>query len=437
MKILHVNPGYHPVLGGAEFHMKEISETLVRRGHEVTVLTTNVRRVHDLCQGNYGQLPACEMINGVRVVRVHPDGGILGTGLNFVHHLRGGYRLLKMFCGEEHLDYLLRYPMTIQMIPYILRSNADIVAAMNWWFPQAYYVYLARRLRRFRLVGFPLFHLEQGWTDNHVLRKMIAACDVLIANTDYEAESLKHSGGKNISVGGVGIWPSLFKEADGNKIRAKYALKNLPVVGFVGRADIPKGAVMLLEAMKLVWKWNETVHLVLAGPHLDPHGPVAQFINDMPMVERKRVIQINDFPESEKASIFDALDVFALPSVAESFGIAYLEAWMCRKPVIGARIGSSKCVIKEGEDGLLVPPGKPEELAEAIILLLKDRELRQRMGEAGRAKTLANFTWDRVTDRVENVYQGLLRDNLSTENNAMKYEASQSLCGGKSIDSHR
>ena len=98
---------------------------------------------------------------------------------------------------------------------------------------------------------------------------------------------------------------------------------------------------------------------------------------------------------------------------------------MCRKPVIGARIGSSKCVIKEGKDGLLVTPSNPEELAEAIILLLNDRELRQRMGEAGRAKALANFTWDRVTDRVETVYQGLLRGNLPTENSVMTNEGRQ------------
>jgi len=415
MKILHVNPGYHPVLGGAEFHMKEISETLVRRGHEVTVLTTNVRRAQDLCRSGYGQLPASEMINGVRVVRVHPNGGVLGKGLNVLHHLRGGYRLLSTLFGKEHLEFLLRNPMTVQMIPYILRSNADIVAAMNWWFPQAYYVYLARRLKRFRLVGFPLFHLAEGWADNTLLKKMIAACDAVIANTDYEAEVSKGSGAENISVGGVGIWPSMFEDVDGKKVRAKHALDNLPIVGFVGRADIPKGTVALLEAMKSVWKWNETVRLVLAGPQIDPHGPVAQYLDAMPAVERKRVVQINDFPESEKASIFDAFDVFALPSVAESFGIAYLEAWMCRKPVIGARIGSTSSVIKEGKDGLLVTPGNAEELAEAIILLLKDRELRQRMGEAGRTKTVACHTWDRVTDRVENVYRALLRDSVATE----------------------
>ena len=82
-------------------------------------------------------------------------------------------------------------------------------------------------------------------------------------------------------------------------------------------------------------------------------------------------------------------------------------------------------------------PSNPEELAEAIILLLKDRELRQRMGEAGRAKALANFTWDHVTDRVENVYQGLLRDNLPTENEAMINEARQYCYGIKKTGSHR
>jgi len=431
MRILHVNPGYYPILGGAELHMKEISETLVRRGHEVTVLTTNVRRAQDLCRSTYGELPESEMVNGVRVVRVHPNGGIFGKGLDVVHHLRGGYRLLSILFGKEHLEFLLRNPMTVQMIPYILRSDADIVAAMNWWFPQAYYVYLARRLRRFRLVGFPLFHSAEGWTDNITLKKMVSACDAVIANTDYEADVAKGYGAENVSVGGVGVWPAMFEEVDGNKVRAKYGLDDLPVVGFVGRADIPKGTVALLEAMKSVWKWNETVRLVLAGPRIDPHGPVAQYLDAMPGVERKRVVQINDFPESEKASIFDALDVLALPSVAESFGIAYLEAWMCRKPVIGARIGSTSCVIKEGEDGLLVTPGNSEELTRAIIVLLKDSDLRERMGKAGHAKVLACHTWDRVTDRVESVYRGLLSDGVLTDIHPGQAKLGSSATGSK------
>ena len=65
------------------------------------------------------------------------------------------------------------------------------------------------------------------------------------------------------------------------------------------------------------------------------------------------------FSDDEKPSMFDALDVFAMPSVAESFGIAYLEAWMCRKAVIGSRIGSTECVIHDGVDGVLVDARRP------------------------------------------------------------------------------
>ena len=121
-------------------------------------------------------------------------------------------------------------------------------------------------------------------------------------------------------------------------------------------------------------------------------------------VERSRVICLSRFDEGDKVSIYRALDVLAMPSVAESFGIAYLEAWMCEKPVIGARIESTACVIDDGIDGFLVPPENPALLADAILKLLNDSALRERMGRAGRAKTLSRFTWEAATDRIERIY---------------------------------
>ncbi|HEV8355633.1 MAG TPA: glycosyltransferase family 4 protein, partial [Gemmatimonadales bacterium] len=82
-----------------------------------------------------------------------------------------------------------------------------------------------------------------------------------------------------------------------------------------------------------------------------------------------------------------------------------LEAWLCRKPVIGARIGSTQCVIDEGRDGLLADPESAEDIARAIVSLLSNGELRASMAEAGRAKTVARHTWDHVTDRMESLYQ--------------------------------
>ncbi len=108
--------------------------------------------------------------------------------------------------------------------------------------------------------------------------------------------------------------------------------------------------------------------------------------------------------ERDKGSIFDSFDVFALPSTEEFFGIAYLETCLCKKPVFGARIGSTQCVINEGVDGLLVDPADPDDIARAIIELLSDSNMRERMGRNGHAKTIAQYTWDKVTAKVEKLY---------------------------------
>jgi glycosyltransferase involved in cell wall biosynthesis len=118
-------------------------------------------------------------------------------------------------------------------------------------------------------------------------------------------------------------------------------------------------------------------------------------------------VHVGVFEEKDKGSLFDAFDVFALPSKEESFGITYLEAWACGKPVIGARIGPTQCVIDEGVDGLLADPDDPEDIARALIKLLSSSETRERMGRSGQAKTMARYTWDKVTDRIEKLYLDL------------------------------
>jgi glycosyltransferase involved in cell wall biosynthesis len=102
-----------------------------------------------------------------------------------------------------------------------------------------------------------------------------------------------------------------------------------------------------------------------------------------------------------------------MPSIAESFGIAYLEAWVRNKAVIGARIGSTQCVIEDGVDGVLVTPRNPDDLANAILRLLSDRATREQMGRAGNAKMRTHFTWDRITDKVEHVYRDAMSRSRS------------------------
>lgn len=116
----------------------------------------------------------------------------------------------------------------------------------------------------------------------------------------------------------------------------------------------------------------------------------------------------DDVTEAEKWGWYEACDVMAHPSHVESFGLVYLEAWSCGKPVIGGRTGPQAALIEDGVDGYLVKPRSAQELAAAIRRVLDDPERARRLGEAGRQKVLHEDTWDRVVDRAEALYQSLV-----------------------------
>ncbi|MGQ0811953.1 MAG: glycosyltransferase family 4 protein [Nitrospiraceae bacterium] len=414
MKIVHVTPSYAPCIGGAEKLLQATSERLASRGHEVTIFSMNVsKQPHFSTQMGSG-LPEREMMNAVTVRRFLPNGDVWSWLLHDKWlQLRGGYRSLRFLLPEGELEMLLNGPRPLAMIPAILGAQADIVASMNWLFSPAYYAYLARKLKRFTLVGIPVFHTEQAWSEYPIYSRMLARCDAVLVHTAAEEKFVKERASVEVKIGGGGVEPALFVDRNGEAFRKRHRLGHGPVVGYVGRQDRSKGVLVLLEAMQTVWGWNKETFLILAGPQAHRDRTVEAAIQTLPPSQRERVTLIDDFQDHEKASIFDSFDVFVLPSMDESFGIVYLEAWMCQKPVIGARIGSTQCVIEEGVDGLLCNPGDAADLAHQIIRILADRGDRERMGKNGYAKTVSRFTWDKITDVWENLYIELAADKKS------------------------
>jgi glycosyltransferase involved in cell wall biosynthesis len=104
-----------------------------------------------------------------------------------------------------------------------------------------------------------------------------------------------------------------------------------------------------------------------------------------------------------------ALDVVALPSaLPEPFGGVVIEAMALGRPVVGTNAGGTPEQIDDGVTGHLVPPGDPPALAEAIGRLLADRELRERMGAAGRSRYLERFEFERFYGTMTAVYQELI-----------------------------
>ncbi len=382
-------------------------------------MTGNISNAWDIAKGIHGGLAEVDLINGVKVVRFRADGGLMHRALVKWQHIRGGHRSSRLVFGEDGLQVLTEKPSMLQLIPYLFLAHADIVSSINWLWAPAYHTYLSGRLKHFTHVGIPLFHTAGGWCKRPIYKKMLASCDAVVVNTSHEGEFIRNLVPSiRIEVCGVGIHPQAFEGKNGDEVRCRYHLGRNPVVGFVGRQDSHKGAVKLIQAMKVVWHWNHEARLVLAGPRPPQHNEVDAEIEKLSEFERDRIVRISDFSEHEKSSIYHAMDVFVLPSTEESFGITYLEAWICGKAVIGSRIGSTMCVIDDGVDGLLVDHNDPEDIARAIIGLLSDNNKREKMGRNGQTKVKARFTWERVTDRVERLYLELIDKKKTVANQA-------------------
>jgi glycosyltransferase involved in cell wall biosynthesis len=102
------------------------------------------------------------------------------------------------------------------------------------------------------------------------------------------------------------------------------------------------------------------------------------------------------------------LDVFVLPSLWEGFGLVLVEAMAAGRPVVASAVGPISEIVVDGVTGLLVPPGDPDALAEAIVRLLQDPELAAALGRAGRARVERELRVDTMVTRTEALYDELL-----------------------------
>jgi glycosyltransferase involved in cell wall biosynthesis len=106
---------------------------------------------------------------------------------------------------------------------------------------------------------------------------------------------------------------------------------------------------------------------------------------------------------------FRSADVTILPSLPpESFGLVLIESLACGTPVIATRLPGVRTVVEDGGDGLLVDPGTPESLAEAMGKILDDEDLRKAMGNNGRAKVEARYGWEKIGELLVDIYRQVL-----------------------------
>jgi glycosyltransferase involved in cell wall biosynthesis len=410
MRILHVTHQYRPVVGGAEQHITDQSEELAQRGHQVDVFTSRSSDYRTWQRD--AALPAVEQLSGVNVYRFtsFKRGPLAWKLLN--RGLRGYWRTR----SARYTPFIVwgNGPVSLPMMWALLRHGRqyDVIHVNSLHYAPVFY---SHRLARQLGVPFaitPFVHIDQPAVfDVEFQNTILRDADLVLAMTTLEKDYLIARGVRpeRITVSGAGLHLDQQPQIDQAFCRQQL---NLPldayVVLFMARKERYKGLQTLLAACDLLQQDCPNLYLIAAGMETDDSRQLREQYAGLP-----HVINWEYIDPRQKQYAFNACDMFALPSVGESFGLVYIEAWAVRKPVIGAASGAIPALITDGVDGLLIEPNNAADAARKISQLYHDAALGCRMGAAGYAKVLARYTTTKVADVVEAAYRRVVRRHHS------------------------
>lgn len=175
------------------------------------------------------------------------------------------------------------------------------------------------------------------------------------------------------------------------------------VIGAIGRLSEEKGFDLLIHAVDELLNRGFDVELRIAGDG-DQHGHLSALICSLRREDR---IQLVGF-QADTVPLYEALDVFALSSLREGLPNVVLEAMALGVPVVATRVAGIPRLIAHDENGLLVQPGKTEDLVSSLGALLTDAGLRNRLGDSGRRTVEERFSFERRMEGIKKIYDSLM-----------------------------
>ena len=175
------------------------------------------------------------------------------------------------------------------------------------------------------------------------------------------------------------------------------------VVGSIGSLRPVKGYEILLEAVPSVAEAFPQVNFLIMGDGV-LRDSLELKVKGLKL--EKNVIFLGHRDDVSK--IIRLFDVFVLPSLTEGVSIALLEAMAASRPVVATNVGGNPEVMVSNKTGLLVPPGSPGALSEAIIKLLQDKPMREQMGKAGRKRVVQHFSLEAFVNKHIELYESLV-----------------------------
>lgn len=237
--------------------------------------------------------------------------------------------------------------------------------------------------------------------NKYILTKNLNHADAVASTSITMAEAAKQylkDDKKEITVTPFGV--------DVNRFCVNPIPHERPVIGFVKYLEHIYDVPLLIKAFSIVY-------------HSEEVKPVLEIIGDGPLKNelialteelgiRNAVVFKGLIPNLELPEHINKMDIFVNCSKQESFGVALVEAMACGVPVIATDTEGFREVVADGVTGFVLKDREPETMAEAMRVLLHDKQLRERMGAAGRNRVLDLYDWEKNVQIMENLYRSLI-----------------------------
>ena len=376
MKILLVIPHYSfHIFGAVKPLLKDLSRGLARRGHQADVLSLYIDKFwepqwkkevfHD---------------DGVKVIRwpsINPLPRAKDEKSNLLNIINcgaipsPGFRKL-----EREYDIINFFDMIDLSFPFFSLFNNIPKIHYCITLSEQFKFYKERALWKHILAITSDYHLASTRQSLGLLREL----GIKEERSDY-----------------------LYHGVDTEVFKPDYESKKDNTVLFLSRIEQRKGLKTLLEAMPFV---KNKVKLLIVGQVADD----AYFKEVLELIDAEvargyhEIRYTGPVEEKQKPALYQSAALYVLPSIYEDFGIVNIEALACGTPVVASRVGGVPEVVEDRVDGIIFEAGNAAELAAAIDKLMSDRELRRKFGEEGRKIVLEKFSWDRIIERLENIY---------------------------------
>jgi glycosyltransferase involved in cell wall biosynthesis len=373
---LEITSSYVPVPGGLENSVASISKELARRGHKVTVLTTQL----------YDPLPHGEAVeDGVNVIRCANDHFAFGYGfsLHFIRKLRQIWRDYDLVHVHGYNRFASEYSL------FYLRGRLPMVFTAHG------FVHTKR--------NYPLKLVHESTAG-----KSVVFADVCTALTPLDRPRFEKLGvpdSKIVEVpNGVDVSQYSKRPPKSTIAKTRKAWGVLPgekAALFVGRIHASKGLQFAVKALVGLPK----VRLVLVGKDSGYSEQLAALARECGVLDR--VVFTGGVDGKGLSLAYPSADFFVIPSEWEGFGLVVVEAMAAGLPVIASDRGALPHVVRDGLTGLICPYADVAALRAAIKRLSTNPSESKAMGKRGKAVAVKNYSWSSVVDKLEAIYNKL------------------------------